>query len=247
MIENEHLLRLGLSPLSAKVYLACLSLGNTSVMQIAEKAGLKRPTVYLHVNELLTEGLLEKIPLGKKDYFRAVNPEVLLERAEAAAASVSSVLPELKALQSEIKGAPSVRVLTGKAGMRSVYNEIAQASSIRFWTNLSTFEKVFSDTFDELSTTIVTNQVRTKEIIADTSEARRSSKRYAAVAGKYYSSRLATIEGIGDDSAVFGDMVALFRLEQYNFYVIRIQDAAIARSTKALFDMAWNSAKPFIN
>ena len=45
MFENE-LQQLGLSEKEAKVYLASLELGSTSVLEISKKAGLKR--LYLH-------------------------------------------------------------------------------------------------------------------------------------------------------------------------------------------------------
>lgn len=84
-------------------------------------------------------------------------------------------------------------------------------------------------------------------VLAATPGARRAAKRSAAVAGMFYSSRIGTVEGVGDYNAVFGDVVALFRIEDYNLYVVRIQDASIARMMKAMFDMAWNSSKQFIN
>jgi len=247
MFNTEIIEHLGISKRSAIVYMTCLSLGTASVKQIAEKSGMKRPTVYLHLEELMKEGLIVRIPLGKKDYFQASEPQVLLQRAEKEVEKLKEHMPNLMSLQNERKGLPSVKVLSGKAGMNIVYEEITRANSIRFWTDLSVFEKAFADMFEEVALATARNQIRSREIIADTVHARMSSKRYSLIAGKTYSSRVATVEGIGDDNAIYGDVVALFRIEQYNLYVVRIQDASIARSMKAMFDMAWMSAKQFIN
>ena len=46
----------GLDEKTAKVYMAVLALGTSSVKTIAEKAELKRPTVYLHLDELMQKG-----------------------------------------------------------------------------------------------------------------------------------------------------------------------------------------------
>jgi sugar-specific transcriptional regulator TrmB len=247
MIDTSLLAGIGVSEKAAKVYLAALGLGTASVQALSEKAGLKRPTTYLHLQELLDAGLLEKAPVGKKDYYRAANPDILAEQAENRLAQIKQAMPELRELQSATSGQPGVRVLVGKQGAEQVYREIAQANNIRFWTELAVFEDAFKKMFEHLSESIQENQIRTREIIADTPQARRASKRYAAVAGKHYSSRVATQEGIQNDSAIYGNVVALFRIHEMNLYVVRIEDVTIASTMRALFDMAWDSAKPFIN
>lgn len=247
MIDASLLKGIGISEKAAKVYIAALGLGTASVQALSEKAGLKRPTTYLHLHELLDAGLLEKAPLGKKEYYRAAPPDLLEERAESRLALLKEALPELRDLQSATLGKPGVRVLVGKQGAEQVYKEIAQANSIRFWTELAVFEHAFKKMFEQLSESIQENQIRTREIIADTPQARRASKRYAAVAGKHYSSRVATHEGIQNDSAIYGNVVALFRIHEMNLYVVRIEDVTMASTMRALFDMAWDSAKPFIN
>ena len=44
---EEELQKLGLTEHEAKVYLAALSLGPSSAVQLADHTGIKRPTVYL--------------------------------------------------------------------------------------------------------------------------------------------------------------------------------------------------------
>lgn len=247
MITAENLNGLGLSPKASQIYLAALASGTSSVQTLANKAGLKRPTAYLHLQELLEAGLLEKVPVGKKDYYLASSPQKLEYAASERLMKVKQVMPELLALQNAATGKPGVTVLEGRKGMAEVYKEISTANSIRFWTDLSVFEHKFADMFRLLSEAIQQNQIRTREIIADTPEARRSSKRYAVTAGKFYSSRVSTVAGLQNDSAVYNNVLALFRIHEYNLYVVRIEDVTIAETMKALFDMAWHSAKPFVN
>ena len=49
---TETLINLGLNEKQAKVYLALLQLGQAGVTAVAEKAGTKRPTTYLILEEL---------------------------------------------------------------------------------------------------------------------------------------------------------------------------------------------------
>ncbi len=83
-----------------------------------------------------------------------------------------------------------------------------------------------------------------REIIADTKESRRYSKVIAKVSGPTYSARTATVEGIENDTIIYGNVVALFRLSGLNMFVVRIEDATIAETMRAVFEMAWKTAKP---
>ncbi len=242
----DSLTGLGLEEKAAQIYLAALSLGVASVQDLANKAGLKRPTAYGYIEELLKEGLLERVPLGKRDYFRATDPHILEERAEQALRTIKGVMPELEGMRAALQGRPNISILEGEKGLRQVYSEIEQANSICFWSNLELFERQFQNAFHALSEAINQRQIRTREIIPNTPGARRSSKRYAVVAGRSYSSRIATVEGIQNDNAIYGNVVALFRLHENNLFVVRIEDPMITQTTKALFEMAWKSAEPFI-
>ncbi len=242
----EVLQNLGLSEKSAKVYVATLSLGTSSIQDIAKKAGVKRPTAYLHVRDLLERGLIEMYPSGKKEYFKAKDPESLAKLAEHQFKAVQSLVPELQNLQHDIVGRPKVTVLEGRRGIEEVYNEICTANSIRFWSDLRAVEEHFADMFKRIAEAVHTNEITTKEIIADTPEAKKSSKRYAITAGKTYSSRIASCPGIQNDNAIYGDTVAMFRIHANNLFVILIKEPTIAATMKAMFDMAWDSAMPLV-
>lgn len=246
-MDISTLTHLGFHEKAAHVYLATLSLGTASILEIAKKANLKRPTVYIYIEELLKSGLLEKIPIGKKDYFHASDPHILENRAQQHLFAIQKALPELEALQNNLKGKPSVRILEGERGLKQIYDEICLSSNIRFWSNLSNFEIFFQEHFKKLSESISEKGIRTREIIANTPESKKSAKRYASIAGKNYSARIAVKAGILNDNAIYSDVIALFRIHEYNLYVIRIEDAIIANAMKTLFDMAWNSAEVFIN
>ena len=57
----KNLKEIGLSENQAKVYLACLQLGQDSVLNIAKSAELKRPSVYLLLEELENKGLISQV------------------------------------------------------------------------------------------------------------------------------------------------------------------------------------------
>lgn len=242
----EILTSLGLNEKEARVYLATLTLGVSSVQKIAEKAGIKRPTAYIHILELLHEGFIQKVPSGKKEYYAACDPEILRERFTKNYQLFQSGIPELKKLYSGHEGKLKVRVLEGEKALEEVYDQICKANQISFIADLKSFEKKFQTVFEKISLAIRENGIQTREIIPNTEEAKLSSKRYAVTAGKYYSSRVATNGPIYNDCAIYGNTLALFRLNEFNLFVVLIEEPTITETMKTIFDLAWVAATPFI-
>lgn len=71
------LTNLGLTEKEAKVYLANLALGPTTILQITRGAELKRTTVYSIIESLKQKGLINIEARGFKKLFVAENPERL--------------------------------------------------------------------------------------------------------------------------------------------------------------------------
>ena len=245
-VKHELLTSLGISEKAAKIYLAGLTLGTTSVQDIARKTGLKRPTVYVHIDELIKQGLFETVSLNNKQYYRAEDPHILEARLKKSLSQFQSAIPELLESQANTLGRPQVVVYDGEKGIRRVYKEIENANSLRVWSNMTT--AVYTPLHEinlELTEAVKENGVGVKEIIADTKEAKRYSRFIARMCGPTYSARTSIIEGLANDSIIYGNVVALFRLHELNLFVVRIEDKTIADSMRALFDMAWKTAKPF--
>ncbi|MEK7574766.1 MAG: helix-turn-helix domain-containing protein [Patescibacteria group bacterium] len=236
---------LGLNEKAAKVYMAALALGTSSVGKIAQKAGLKRPTVYLYLDELLKKSFIQRVCIGKREYYRAVDPKVLQKKLEDGLSEWKQQIRELELLQQENQGKPSVSVFEGEEGLLQMYEEIKNTKELIFWSDLSSVEKRFPEIFRKINQATIDNRIFTREIIADTPEARQSSKRWATTAGEMYMSRLAS-GPIFNDNVIYGNVVAFFRLQEQNLFVVRIEDVTIAETLKTIFEMAWRSAKPFM-
>lgn len=95
---EESLRSLGLNDKEGSVYVALLSLGQTTAYAVAEKSGLKRPTVYVVLEDLRKKGLVLKIPHAKKQVFTAKSPEEFFSEAEDRLRLAKSALPELLAI-----------------------------------------------------------------------------------------------------------------------------------------------------
>lgn len=245
-MDSSILQAAGLSTQAAQLYLAAVAMGTVSVQRLAQHAKLKRPTAYNYIAELVQDGWLEKVPVGKKEYFRAIDPQQLEQHVQKQLSALQQSLPQLVRLYRQHATQPAVRVFEGNRAIEQLHKSIATANSIRFWSNLAEFERLFPEATHDLSLSIGHHQITTREIIMNTPEAKRSAQRYAVGAGTFYTCRVAPTGTIANNSVVFGQTALLFRLQQHNLAVIRIDDASIADSMKTVFDLAWQSAQRFI-
>lgn len=243
-METTTLEHLGINPTAAELYVAALSLGQSSVQDLAKKIGIKRPSAYFHVEELLKTGLLEKIPIGKREYYQAAHPKIIEERLRKQLKSAQQAVADFESHQAKTPGRPQVKLLTGETGLTEIYDEILTANSIRFWSDLATLEHTFAHVFVQLNTSIMEQQITTREIIHDSPQSRRAAKRARATASQYYQVRVANQGTIHNDTIIYNDVLVFIRLQAYNLYAVRVEEPTIVESMKTLFDMAWKTAKP---
>lgn len=71
----KALVALGLSDKEANVYISLYRLGKSTAYQVAKEAGMKRPTVYVLMEELRKKGLAIIVPHEKNHMFIAKNPK----------------------------------------------------------------------------------------------------------------------------------------------------------------------------
>lgn len=116
---------LGLTDKEAKVYLALLQLGKSSAYVIADKAGLKKPTTYVILGELIEKGLVSQVPRVRKKLYVPKPPEEIFALAEERIMVARQVLPELKSL---------ARAHTGK--VQSLYFEGEKGLQQALWYRL---------------------------------------------------------------------------------------------------------------
>ncbi len=244
-MNTESLTSIGISEKAAKVYLAGLTLGTTSVQELSRKTRIKRSTVYLQLDELFERGLFERVVLNNKQYYRAVEPTAIEDQLKKSLSTLQAAMSDMMALPAMTPGKPQVRVFEGAEGVKRVYEEMQHANSWRVWSNLGKIYPLFGDTYEKITEAVRHYGIGVREITTDTKETRRYQRLLAKMAGPTYTVRFATVEGLENDTIIYGNVVAIFRIHEFNTFVVRIEDKTIADSMKAMFEMAWKSAKLF--
>ncbi|NTW13542.1 MAG: hypothetical protein HGA31_00735 [Candidatus Moranbacteria bacterium] len=144
---HKRLQNAGLNETEAKIYLAVLELGQTSVSRIALKAGIKRTTVYLSLENLMKKGLISAIKKGSKAYYYAEDPRNLERMMEVRKNEVSDIIPRLLAFTNLIDNKPEIRYFEGEEGIKEVLMKSLEQPGKEILMMFS--ESYFSDFGDE--------------------------------------------------------------------------------------------------
>lgn len=110
----QTLEQIGLKEKEAQVYLALLALESSTAYQIAQHCAVKKPTVYVILEDLRQKGLVLKIPHAKKALFAARDIGEYLHEQRRKLLAVEHIVPQLQALGGS--GRPNVYFFTGLRG-----------------------------------------------------------------------------------------------------------------------------------
>lgn len=147
----DELINAGLSENEAKVYLAALELGETSVYRLAKKSGVKRTTTYLAVETLKEKGLMSSYLSNNIAVCYAESPKKLASILEKKKEALDKVMPELLAFNNLIDKKPKIKYFEGKGSYKEVFGDILKypdsemlgTFNERFWN----YENYFIDYF----------------------------------------------------------------------------------------------------
>ena len=110
----------GLTEKQADVYIALATLGGATVYQIAERCGVKRPTVYVVLEELRRKSLVLKVPHAKKAMFSARDIAEYLIEQKARLTAIDALIPRLYSFSAAVR--PNVYFFSGANGVVEAMN-----------------------------------------------------------------------------------------------------------------------------
>ena len=96
---SVYLQNIGLTENESSIYLELVKESSITAYQIAKRTNIKRPTVYVTLEELRQKGLVLKVPHAKKQLFIARDLEEYLEEKEQKLAQVRTAMPAIKQLR----------------------------------------------------------------------------------------------------------------------------------------------------
>ena len=129
-MEFRELVKVGLTEGEAKVYLALLELGSSTVGPIVKRSGVAYSNIYEILERLIKKGLASFIVKSETKYFQAAGPENLrdyLEKQEKEIEEqkklIEEFIPKLKLLQENIPE-EQAEIFVGLKGAKAAYAKL---------------------------------------------------------------------------------------------------------------------------
>lgn len=130
---QNYLLQIGLNTKEIDVYLACLGLGEGSIVPIVAKTKLPRTTVFHILERLRVEKLIEIIETGTRRLYTPYPPRAILTRLQNKKVKLDEEigafehsLPELLRLYDVSPFQPKVRMFKGE-DIRAIFEDITSS------------------------------------------------------------------------------------------------------------------------
>jgi len=241
----DSLKKMGLSEKEAKVYLACLELGDSLASEISLKSNLPRTLIYDILERLIDLGLISYAIKDGKKYFRSSSPKELIRMIEEKEKAVRGILPDLERLE-KLKGAkrPKVTIYEGKEGMKTVMNDILRSGIkgfISYGSSRSSYE-VFPAFIDDWHKRRIKNKIRARIIYNNTKATREKVKKFPKTL-KLVDYRLMPVKLESPTATIiYRDKVVQQSWTKDPFAVV-IEDEQMAENHKRYFELLWKSAK----
>ena len=132
MDKEEKLRKLGLSDKEAVIYVKALESGVFSASGISARTGIKRPTCYLILSDLIEKGLIISVPRAKKALFTAEDPEKILRQVQENLSLAEKLIPELKMIRKSENQDPFVKYYSGQKGVHAIFEDILKCKEKKY-------------------------------------------------------------------------------------------------------------------
>jgi len=247
----SDLLKLGLTDEEARIYVACLEINGGPVSLIARKADVNRVSAYHTLENLLRKRLLSEYNRNGVRCFAPEPPEKLQELALEKVGIAKMIIPELKTLTASLGFKPKIRSYEGRDGVERVFTESLNAKGeLLGYTNLKNVTGFFPDFFKEYTKKRFEKKIKVRYLSPSTVDSVHVMDPFLP---KNYDANLIEILLVNRDQfpfenevLIFGNSVGIVSLNPDELLGLIVESATLAKTMKAVFDLAWLGATAFV-
>lgn len=253
-INIENILEaIGLKDKEAKVYFACLQLGEDTAFNISIRSRIRRSTCYFVLDKLITRGFISIKRTPRVTFYSAISPTTLLLKIEKQKDSLEKVMPELDKIWTEQPHKPSIQVFEGYEGVAQVYREageqIQKYEEFLYFGSTKHFleDEKYKGLLDLYLKEMKNKRYRAREILVqDELEGSDYLEQIKVNNNPNHQIRFFPkgIKFFENDNMIYGDKLAIFSLKKEVFVMV-IESENIAASYRNLFELAWEGAKKY--
>lgn len=236
---EKGLIEAGLEEKEAKVYLAILNLGKGSLTDVAEKAELKRTTVYQYVESLLAKNFIAKTAYRKRTLYVAEKPQKIIQSLERKKRRLEGLMPELDSIFLLASHKPKMSYYEGIEGVRMVYREMTSTSKTLY--SLFSADKYFATMSEQDAIDYMENIKNSGGKLRDLVENTPAGREYYKSPGfeEFKVTKLLDKDfSLQTELLVTGDKVAMISL--VNLVGVIIENQEIAQTQLKLIKFLWD-------
>lgn len=234
----------GLNEKESKVYLSVLETGQTTIQGIAKISGLKRPIIYVILEELSRRGLVSDVPNKKTKTYQAADPSIISAQMQTATKNFSEMLPIFRTLANRGDKKPKLSYFDTKEGILGVFNEINRQKSAVFIASHARLNQHFPSASTNWQKGYVSNfnKLESRTIIPDNPKDIDIARDFMRATDKTKFRTLSVFDECNMDIAVYGNKLAITTFEDVPFLVL-IESTAVPTFFLPIFEILWKTAK----
>jgi sugar-specific transcriptional regulator TrmB len=247
---SKDLEKIGLSANEAKIYLASLSLGDSTAQMIAAKATVTRPTTYIAIESLIQRGLMSSFQKGKKRYFAAGAPTQLahiLQNQKKEILERERVVEDLVSRLKNVGGAsdkPYARVFEGVDGIRAAQEDMLDSDADELLQVFAPVDELHDEPTlfgGDLTEKLFKKFKKVRQLTSDAvKRSAASGKKRAALDVRTFPGNHPDLKG---EMVIYGDKVGVTSYHEGDPATILIQDKNMAAILRAMFTTLWDKSK----
>lgn len=239
----------GLSPLEARLYGALLEIKEGTMTDLAKQADVKRSSGYNSIGRLEMLGLVSRITRGKRTYYSAIHPRRLLQIANLRQKQIEENLPKMVGAYYGEGEKPKIQMFESIDAVRDIYKEafdrLKNKEELCIFTNIGQVIKHFPEVPAAFAKIVgsIAYKSKVRELVRGDDAGYSYAKGIEAKTGHGYEVRLSDKKLLFGDNEqfIFKDKIIYFSLQK-SIFVVVIENADLAVTQKAMFDMAWQNA-----
>lgn len=240
---NDILEQFGLTQRQARVYLATLELGESTIQNIAKQADIERTGTYHLIDSLIQAGLVSCIIKKKKNYYSAREPEVISNIAKSRAKLIDQYLPEFKALYNLSDSKPKVRLFEGMEGIKTIFErtlDLKKGEEILAFSSFNIAHRYISEWGHDYVKRRAAKGIFARDITEDSLEAKEHQSRDKE--------ELRETRMVPKDRFPFTNEINIYRniviiISYREMIGLVIESEDIAKMLKTIFELSWLGAK----
>ena len=246
---RSFLLKYGLNQKEIDVYLACLQLGEASVLTLSKRAGTKRPSTYLILESLVAKGLVDTLRTKQGITYHPLHPKKLMTQLNNLQTEYEDVLPEVLAMYRSKEDKPIIGVYEDYDVYERVADEVPEfvnsgkealyfGNSEHFYTKPEKVEKWYD--------VMKNKRTHCREILCGNGQVQKDTfSRIGSLGNANYQVKLLPnpSHSVATEFGVWGDKVVFFSGEGKDLFTITIESKKMADTQRAIFNQLWESLK----